>query len=237
MSKIRLNLSVPNSLSDITLGQYQEYLKVVEANKDIEDIQDFLNLKALDIFCGLALKDSYNLPAKHFMFALEQLERCFNEETPLIRRFNTKDDSGKEHEFGFIPDLEEMSVGEYTDVEKYISNWQEMHKAMAVLFRPIKTVFPKEMYEIYEYKGSEEYAMAMKELPVNIALGAVVFFYRLGMKLSENMMDYSKKQAEKLQQGNETSLKDGDGTLATMFSVRGTLLESMRFQRFHSIKP
>ena len=130
-----------------------------------------------------------------------------------------------------------MSVGEYTDIDKYISDWQEMHKAMAVLFRPIKTNFPKEMYEIYDYEGSEEYAMAMKELPVSIALGAVVFFYRLGMKLSENMMDYSKKQAEKLGQESETLLKGGDGTLLSMYSVRETLLESMRFQRFHSIRP
>jgi len=236
MSKIKLNLAVPNQLADITLEQYQKYLKVVETNKEIEDATDFLNLKALDIFCGLAIKESYNLPVKHFMFALEQLERCFTEETPLIRRFHTKDNSGKEHEFGMIPNLEEMTIGEYTDLEKYIADWSQMHKAMAVLFRPIKTNYAKEMYEIYDYEGSEEYADSMKNLPVNIVLGAVVFFYRLGMKLSENMMDYSRNLAENLQLENETLVEDGDGIQATMRSVKGMLLESMKSQKFHSIR-
>ena len=236
MSKVRLNLTVPSELSDITLEQYQKYMKVVEVNKDVEDATDFLNLKALDIFCGIDIKDSYNLPVKHFLFALEQLETCFKEETPLVRRFKTRDNSGKEHEFGMIPNLEEMTIGEYTDLEKYISDWGNMHKAMAVLFRPIKTVFPKDMYEIYEYEGSGEYAEAMKELPVNIALGAIVFFYRLGMKLSENMMDYSKNHPEIQKKLNEDLVKGGDGTLLSMLYARETLLDSMNHLKFHSIR-
>jgi hypothetical protein len=42
----------------------------------------------------------------------------------------------------------------------------------------------------------------MQNMPASVALGALVFFYRLGMKLSKHTMDYSLKQMteEQLQQ-------------------------------------
>ena len=54
MSRVKLSLTIPNRLSDITLEQYQKYAKVLEGiDKEGEDASDFLNLKALEIFCGL----------------------------------------------------------------------------------------------------------------------------------------------------------------------------------------
>lgn len=237
MATVKLELSVPVELSDITLEQYQKYMTIVDTNKDIDDAADFLNLKALEVFCGITIKESYNVPIKHFMFALESLERCFKEETPLITRFMVKDASGKEQEFGMIPKLDDMSFGEYTDLEKYICDWKTMHRAMSVLFRPIKTTYPKGIYELREYTGSDEYAEAMKEIPVNIVLGAWVFFYRLGMKLSENMMDYLEGKAPPSSKYKELLGEDGDGIRQSMPYVRETLLESMRHQKFHSIRP
>jgi hypothetical protein len=74
-----------------------------------------------------------------------------------------------------------------------------MHKAMAVLFRPI-TKKRKDLYDIEEYDGSDKYADYMKYMPLNVALGAVVFFYRLGMKLSRHTMSSSLSQMTKDQQ-------------------------------------
>lgn len=236
MAKYRFELNLPDSLADITLEQYQKYMKVVETNQDDENATDFLNLKALDIFCGVDLSKSYDVPMKHFMFALERLGVCFSEETPLINRINLKDAEGKEGELGFIPNLEEMSFGEYTDLDKYITDWSNMHKAMAVMFRPIKTRY-KDKYELHPYKGSDEWADIMKEMPLNIVFGAVVFFYRLGMKLSENMTLSSLDQQTQLQLTKETLLKGGVGFRHLLQSLRETTLASMRQQRFHSVKP
>ena len=67
MSKVKLQIRVPASLSDITLEQYQKYVKVLDSiDKEAEEAMDFLNLKALDIFCGLELKESYKLPISTF---------------------------------------------------------------------------------------------------------------------------------------------------------------------------
>ena len=95
MAVIELQVKVPRQLSDISLKEYQEYLKIyrqvekdAEKDKDINKEQnDFLNLKALEIFCGLELKESYKLPLNTFDAVLESVYGCFNEETPLIQRF------------------------------------------------------------------------------------------------------------------------------------------------------
>lgn len=239
MSKIKLELTIPRTLSDITLGQYQEYMKVVETNKDDENAAEFLNKKALQIFCGVDLKDSYGLPLKTFMVALEQIEKCFKEETPLVRHWKIRDVNGVEQGMGFIPNLEEMSYGEYVDLDGFITDWTQMHKALAILYRRIDRK-SNDYYSIAPYKGKETieaYADVMKQTPVNIALGAVVFFYRLGMKLSEGMTSYLQNHPELSSRFNASLPNDGVGIQAWLRLHRETLLDLMRSQRFHSIKP
>jgi hypothetical protein len=192
MSKtIQLELSIPQRLADIKLEQYQKYVKVLDGiDKEAEEAGDVINLKALEIFCGLELKESYKLPMKSFEAVLEAIANCLQEPTPLVKRFWFRGSNGTEVEFGMIPDLNNISFGEYIDLDRYISDWSQMHKAMAILFRPI-TAKKGEFYEIEEYEGSDKYAGYMLHMPANVAIGALVFFYRLGMKLSKHTMDSS----------------------------------------------
>ena len=192
MSKtIQLELSIPQRLADIKLEQYQKYVKVLDGiDKEAEEAGDFINLKALETFCGLELKESYKLPMRSFEAVLEAIANCLQEPTPLVKRFWFRGSNGTEVEFGMIPDLNNISFGEYIDLDRYISDWSQMHKAMAILFRPI-TAKKGEFYEIEDYEGSDKYAGYMQHMPTNVALGALVFFYRLGMKLSKHTMDYS----------------------------------------------
>ena len=188
---IQLELSIPQRLADIKLEQYQKYVKVLDGiDKEAVEAADFINLKALEIFCGLELKESYKLPMRSFESVLVALANILQEPTPLVKRFWFRGSDGTEVEFGMIPDLNNISFGEYIDLDRYIGDWENMHKAMAVLFRPI-TSSKYDLYEIEEYKGSDKYAGYMKYMPTNVALGALVFFYRLGMKLSKHTMDSS----------------------------------------------
>ena len=61
----KFTLEVPKELSAITLQQYQKYLKVMEGNEDAEDTE-FINLKVLEIFCGVTMKEAYKLPLESF---------------------------------------------------------------------------------------------------------------------------------------------------------------------------
>jgi len=189
-----LEVRVPSGLYHIPLNNYQRYMQVVEGvDVESEESSDFLNLKALDIFCGLQLKDSYKLPMSAFNAVLEQLAKCLSEETPLVKRFTMRGTDGAQIEFGFNPNIKEMSFGEYVDLDTYIKDWKQMHKAMAVLYRPV-IGSKRDMYRIEDYESSDKYADLLRYMPTSVALGALVFFYRLGMKLAKRLISSSLDQ-------------------------------------------
>jgi hypothetical protein len=169
---VKVELSVPTNLESIELWQYQKYMGVVETNKD-QEATEFLNLKLVEIFCGVSLKDVSSINMKDFNKITEIIGNAFAEETPLIRHFELDG-----IEFGFVPNLDKISIGEYIDIESNLSGFKNMHKAMAVLYRPV-TKKHKEKYQVEEYTGYSKYSEALKYMPLNAALGAMVFFYRL----------------------------------------------------------
>ena len=213
----KFTLEVPKELSAITLQQYQKYLKVMEGNEDAEDTE-FINLKVLEIFCGVTMKEAYKLPLAEFSFIISHIVDIFKEDTPLQRDFTLRDPNGDSVTFGFIPKLDDISLGEFVDLESYISDWQQMHKALAVLYRPI-TFRKGDLYLIEEYEGSDKYSEVMKDAPVNVALGAIVFFYRLGNVLSSYLVDSLTQELVKNPQVTEDLEKNGDGINQYMQSL------------------
>ena len=205
----KFTLEVPKELSAITLQQYQKYLKVMEGNEDAEDTE-FINLKVLEIFCGVTMKEAYKLPLAEFSFIINHIVEIFKEDTPLQRDFTLTDPKGDSVTFGFIPKLDDISLGEFIDLDNYIGDWQEIHKAMAVLYRPI-TFRKGDLYLIEDYEGSDKYAEVMKDAPVNVALGAVVFFYRLGSVLSSYLLDSLTQKLKKDPELIKDLEQNGDG--------------------------
>ena len=122
-----------------------------------------------------------------------------------------------ETEFGFIPDLDDMSLGEYIDLDNNASQWQNMHVAMSVLYRPIKTSkLGKYNIEDYNVKNPE----AMKDMPLGAAIGSLFFFYNLGIELANHTILYSNNQAEmEIYQDQLTSIENGDGINQFMDSL------------------
>jgi hypothetical protein len=192
--QIELQLRIPQSLNDITLQDYQKYVKVANGiEEETKESVEFLNLKALEIFCGLQLKESYKIPIHVFDDVLEQLGNVLSQDTPLVKRFWMRGSNGVEVEFGMHPNLNDMTSGEYYDLDNYINDFSNMHKAMAILFRPI-VKHHKDLYDIEEYNGTDKYAEHMKYMPADVAIGARLFFYRLGMKLSKHTILSSLKE-------------------------------------------
>ena len=183
---IKLEFKVPTRLSDLTLGQLQKFRQVTDqVTEKSQESEDFIKLKALEIFCGLELKDSYKLPLSTFDSLIENINKVLAEPTPLVKRFTFRGTNGVEVEFGMQPRINEIPFGEFGDVDGYMKDFAFAHRAMAVLFRPIINNY-KDLYEIEDYESSEKYADYMLHMPANVALGAMVFFYRLGMKLSNH---------------------------------------------------
>jgi hypothetical protein len=218
---MKLELNIPTQLKEIKLSQYQKFLKIAKENEESE----FLHQKMVQIFCGIDLKDVASIKRKDVNEITNNLGALFNTNHKFIPRFKL---GGVE--FGFIPNLDDMTQGEYVDLDTYITDWDEMHKAMAVLFRPITNKMG-DRYTIEEYKGSITYADVMKHAPLDVVLGAMVFFYHLGNELLKSTLTYLEENMTKMDIANKHNLgNDGDGIALSMLSLKEMLDDLMKFQ-------
>lgn len=212
---MKIEINVPTTLNEITLGQYQKFLKIAENNPD----GNFLNAKMIEIFCGIPLSDSYKLKMSSVTAIIEILSELLESTPKHTQRFTM---NGKE--FGFIPDLNEMSLGEYIDLDNNASNWQRMHVAMNVLYRPIK-ISKAGKYSIVDY--NIDTAESMKEMPLDAAIGSLFFFYNLGTELSKHTILYSNNQQEmEVIQEQLTLAQNGGGINQFMRSLEEILQSS-----------
>lgn len=224
---MKIEIEVPTSLEDITLGQYQHYMKIVDHN-DSEEATDFVNKKLVEIFCNINLNEVDAIPLVDFNRILEVLSKAFKEKFSLIRHFELGD-----VEFGFIPKLDDMSLGEYVDIEATISDWQNIHKAMAVLYRPVNAKM-KDKYTIAPYKPNEDIQQWMKEMPLSAVMGCMVFFYDLGTELSTASLAYLENTMKKEQNNSqlqEVLEKSGVGINQFMDSLKETSRSLTRLQK------
>ena len=209
---MKLEINVPTTLNDITLGQYQKFLKISENNPE----SNFLDAKMIEIFCGIPLSDSYKLKMSSVTAILDILDELLNSIPAHQSKFTMNG-----VEYGFIPDLDELSLGEYIDLDNNASKWEEMHVAMNVLYRPILNSKVGK-YNIVEY--NVENPAKMKDMPLGAAIGSLFFFYNLGMELSKHTILYSNNRAEMEDlQGQLTSQQSGGGINQFMDSLEGIL--------------
>ena len=201
---MKIELTIPTTLNDIKLAQYQKFLSIAKDNEESE----FLQQKMVQLFCGIDLKDVASIRYKDVAEITANINNLFTKENQFIQRFKM---GGVE--FGFIPNLDDMSTGEYMDLDTYITDWDTMHNAMAVLYRPITNKLGNK-YQIEEYKGSVTYADVMRHAPLDVVLGAMVFFYNLGNDLLNAMKDYSQKILKRQAKSKATSIRSGVGSLA-----------------------
>ena len=224
---MKIELTIPTTLNDIKLVQYQKFLSIAKDNEESE----FLQQKMVQLFCGIDLKDVAQIRYKDVAEITANINNLFTKENAFIQRFKM---GGVE--FGFIPNLDEMSTGEYMDLDTYITDWDTMHNAMAVLYRPITNKLGNK-YQIEEYKGSVTYADVMRHAPLDVVLGAMVFFYNLGNDLLKSTIDYLEKNQEVQNILNKHNLENvGDGIQVSMLLLNETLEDLMKFPSYQSPK-
>ena len=113
-----------------------------------------------------------------------------------------------------MPKLDDMTFGEYVDLDNYLADWQLMHKAMSVLYRPI-TFKKKNQYLIEDYETADKYNM--KQMTLDVVFGAMVFFWNLRNELQKHILNYLANQTEvPISQELRDSLKNGVGINLSM---------------------
>lgn len=179
-------LTVPNKLSEITLGQYQKFNKVISKDPDL----DFLRKKTVEIFCGVPLANVDQYKYTSIVEVTEIINKMFEEKPKLIQRFEKNGT-----EYGFIPVLTDMTFGEFVDLDTLMSDWDTMHDAMGVLFRKVKQKH-KDQYLIEEYDSDKR--VNMKDMPLDVALGAIFFLQSLRKESLRHLESFLEKKMTQL---------------------------------------
>ncbi len=196
---MNINIEIPTKLSDITLGQYKRFLNIQKQTEE----SHFLNAKAIEIFCDVELKNVMRLKMADFDKITNRINSLFEQKPKLVQRF--KIDSV---EYGFHPQLDELTLGEYIDVDTYIADWENMEKTMNVLYRPIENKL-KDRYSIKEYNvDTSDNLLAM---PMDAVLSSIFFLWNLGIDLSKTILNYSELGVETNLTHQQILAENGDG--------------------------
>lgn len=225
---MEIQVKVPTSLNEIPLKHYVDFLNVQKGSND----EEFIAQKMIEIFCGIRLADVAKIKLTSLNEMVAHFTNLFSQKPEFTQKFTIGD-----IEFGFIPNLEEISFGEYVDLENYLQSWDTYNKAMAVMYRPIKTR-KGDKYEIHDYKSSKDHQELMQFAPLDVCIAASVFFYNLGNELLTATLNYLEKQMKMDKNLSMTLAKqlnlqnDGDGISQYMHSLKETLQDSIKLPHF-----
>jgi hypothetical protein len=211
---MKVKLTIPTSLSEIRLKDYVRFMNVVKGSNDTE----FINQKMVECFCGIDLKDV----AKISLSDLDGLVEHFN------KLFETKGEFKEKFvlnglKYGFIPNLDKITNGEYMDIDSNISDVNNYHILIGIMYRRITGEF-KNKYEIEDYNSDKIDFEIFKDVTLDIVLPALVFFYRLGIELLKVLPHFLEEEVNKMNiQKSTNSEKSGVGINAYIHSLKETL--------------
>jgi hypothetical protein len=184
-----LKITLPEDISDITLEQSQKYLSIIKR----EDISEFDKTKRIvTLFTGLKRREVELIDVGDYDVIVRQINKALDLDVSFENRFSING-----VEYGFIPKLDDITAGEYIDLSSYGTSPETLHKVMSILFRPVILSDAFGNYEIESYTANSEYADVMRQAPMNVVNGMLVFFCLLSSELQIHTLKYTARvQAE-----------------------------------------
>ena len=158
-----------SSWKEVTL---EKWLKLVEfhngskSSEPLETISELSNIPK-DLITQLELRDIAVM-----MGSISELQTKQDSSLKRVIEIDGK-------KYGFHPDLDSITLGEYADLEQFIKLGIEKHlpEIMAVLYRPIVDE-ENEVYTIEAYDGNISIrAEQMRNMAAEQVQSALVFFY------------------------------------------------------------
>jgi len=190
-----VKLTIPNNWADVTIGTYQEYIKIQESKGSEKN----KIIKSLALLCGTSPFVVKKMAYKDLLDIMGIIKKMIDTE-PDKEQFR-KVFKFKDEEYGFCPNLSNISTGEYIDLESYCKEpIENLHTIMSILYRKI-TFKRNERYAIEEYNPDEFKEELFKDCPMDIALGSLGFFLTLGENLARISHSYLQAQEVKAQKG------------------------------------
>ena len=192
--------------SDVTL---EKWLKLIDLETGSKTKEAAATIAALSDIPKQLVKELSIKDVAVIMSRIAELQQKQNSSLKRIIEIN-------EVEYGFMPDLDSISLGQYADIEMFIKNGIEnnLPELMAVLYAPI-TEKKNDIYTIAAYDGdirmrTEE----MKQMSAEQVQSALRFFFVLGKELSLILPSYLMERLKEMnQQLPQNPLpKSGDGS-------------------------
>ena len=203
-----MEITIPTHLSEVPLYKMVEYNSLPHLEENERAI------KAVSIFLGLTNKETARLPLKVLNKAIEHIKNILSESPELQPTFEYKG-----IKYGFVPNLDDLTTGEFIDIETYQKEPKDTYKVLSVLYRPITKEGQGNRYLIAPYKG--EINEAFREMPSDVAFGALLFFWRLEIDL----LTYTLKSLDKktVEQMKASLQKNGVGWGSYTYSLQEML--------------
>ena len=200
-----MKLTIPTELSEITVLQWQKYQTAIKESQE----ESFINLALVSIFCDIPVRDALTIPVAELKDTAAIIATTISNKPRFIQRFAIDGT-----EYGFIPNLDRMTASEYIDLDTYVSDPDSIANAMAVMFRKI-TDKSFTMYRIEDYNDTEaerpERVQAMLNAPIEVYLGAMVFFYNLSNDLLKATLHFIQQPTTEAQGEIADLQKNGVG--------------------------
>jgi hypothetical protein len=179
-----IKVSIPADYSSISVKQYVDYHS---AKNDIDKLVSISNL----------LKEqAEQIPFQHLPTLLGAFEDTLtNESAKFFETITIKD-----KDFGFIPDLYSISMGEYADISTWASDVStNIVKIMGTLYRPIDKRVGSKYTIVAHNKASREMVQDyVEQMTLEQFNGALLFFSTLLNELSNTSLDYLENEVKKL---------------------------------------
>ena len=175
---MNVKIKVPTSLNDITIGQYQQIKSLLD-DEDLQGVE--LDNQILRIVLGFHNVEDISQKDRNILY--KDINNAILSEGDFKETFVLNN-----IHFGIIPNFDNISGGEYTDLIKYFDDDKDIHKFMAVCYRPIVMRDWFTNYRLRKYNGTSEYSDIMKELPTSIAKGCKSFFLTLWNDLNNHSL-------------------------------------------------
>ena len=167
--KKKKEFNLINSWSDVTL---EKWVKMTEFKKGTKSEEAENMIALLSDMPKKIIKQLELSTVATIMSAVAKLQR--DQKKGLKRIINV---NGKE--YGFHPDFDSMTLGEYADIETYIKLGLEKHlpEIMAILYRPVLEKKGK-LYTIEAYDGEIKIrAEEMRQMSAEEVQSSLVFFW------------------------------------------------------------
>jgi len=172
-----MKILIPTSLEDVTIEQFIKYNRITKLEEVDEEV---IMVSVIANFCDLSVEDVLKIPVKDMKEIAQQIVDVLNTEPRDIQIYK---------DLGRIPNFDKISAGEYIDLDKYFTDPENYHRAMAVLYRPIKKKLGSK-YILEDYKGSDDTCESMLKLPLELLLSSMVFFSNLNRELLKATRDF-----------------------------------------------